>query len=99
MKAVTGVFNSSSEGKHAILKLRSLGIAEENINFLTPSDSVRALTEVPPWKLNSPEWERQSERWSGGLRARPWARLDPPSPACWCPAWVRLRPWACMRPP
>lgn len=54
MKAVTGVFNSSSEARHAILKLRALGISDENINFLTPSDSARALTEVPTLETEQP---------------------------------------------
>ena len=54
MKAVTGVFNSSSEGRHAILKLRALGISDENLNFLTPSDAARELTEVPTLETEQP---------------------------------------------
>jgi len=54
MKAVTGVFNSSSEARHAILKLRSLGINGENINFLTPGDSAKALAEVPTLETEQP---------------------------------------------
>jgi hypothetical protein len=54
MKAVTGVFNSSSEGRHAILKLRALGISDENLNFLTPSDAARELTKVPTLETEQP---------------------------------------------
>ena len=54
MKAVTGVFNSSSEGRHAILKLRALGISDENLNFLTPSNAARELTEVPTLETEQP---------------------------------------------
>jgi hypothetical protein len=54
MKAVTGVFNSSSEARHAILKLLSFGMSGENVNFLTPSDSARELTEVPTLEAEQP---------------------------------------------
>ena len=99
MKAVTGVFNSSSEGRHAILKLRALGISDENLNFLTPSDAARELKESRPWKLNSPEWKKRLGQWWVELPARPWDRLAWHLSACLYPGWVPSRPRASTRQP
>lgn len=47
MEAVTGVFSSQSEAKHAVGELESTGIAADKITLLTPGNIKEELDSVP----------------------------------------------------
>jgi len=54
MKAVTGVFHSTTEAQRAIQSLKSLGLKHENINLLAPGASLRELEAVPTLETEQP---------------------------------------------
>lgn len=47
MKAVTGIFNSFDQARRSAQELKDNGIAEDNINFLTPGGSSANIDKVP----------------------------------------------------
>lgn len=54
MKAVTGVFGSASDARRASEQLRSIGVREERITFLTPESRVANLESVPTVAAEQP---------------------------------------------
>src|SRR6185369_13831680 len=46
MKTTVGIFNSQSEAERALQRLRSIGIADNHISFLTPGASEKKLEAV-----------------------------------------------------
>src|SRR5437867_13053418 len=54
MQTVVGIFTSQVAAEHAAAQLRSLGIAQEHINFLIPGASEAQLEQVPTTETEQP---------------------------------------------
>lgn len=55
MKTVAGIFNTRGDAERAVERLRSLGLAEENISLLTPGTTPEQLDdEVPTTETEQP---------------------------------------------
>jgi len=54
MKIIVGVFNSRVRAERATGDLRSIGVATDNINLLTPGTSKNAIEAVPTTETEQP---------------------------------------------
>ena len=54
MSVITGVFKSRAAAEQGVTQLRSLGIAQESINLLTPESTPQELAAVPKTDAEQP---------------------------------------------
>lgn len=67
MKTVAGIFNSRADAERAIENLRSMGIADDRLNLLTPGESHAEVdAEVPTTETEQPGMGQALGTWAGG---------------------------------
>ena len=90
MEAIAGIFDSRADAERALYGLRSAGLANDRIAFLTPGTSEEAIeSAVPITDTEQPGRGKAMGGAVGGARAwLEWARWVQPSQVSWFRAWA-----------